>query len=317
MKTIIKIGKIGIIGIIFCFLAYGQEMKKSDQIQMKSASPQPNKKIQMTELMEKMRTSQGKGERRMIIQQMRKLRKQSKQENLDCINPETKNDVQLTRSDTLYPGKQLVSHPLSQPVEVSQLYSIPFASKGNSIELTVANGSNKEITNVRVEAANLPQWINVTPSEQVVASLNAGEETQAQFTFSVDKSAPINKEQILPFIIITATGEKWTKQIRISIAPPEKFELYQNYPNPFNPSTVIGYQLPVVSLVKLKVFDVLGGEITILVDESASDEKKAGYHETVFNADDLSSGVYYVRLLISDQSGKQVYQSTKKLLLTK
>jgi len=77
-----------------------------------------------------------------------------------------------------------------------------------------------------------------------------------------------------------------------------EFNLFQNYPNPFNPSTVISYQLPVASNVTLKVYDVLGREIATLVNE----EKPAGSYEVDFNANGLSSGVYFYTLRLNDKS---------------
>lgn len=79
---------------------------------------------------------------------------------------------------------------------------------------------------------------------------------------------------------------------------PGEFALYQNYPNPFNPSTVISYQLSVNSFVNLKVYDFLGNEITTLVNEYQPEGK---YYLT-FNAQNLSSGVYYYKLTVGDNS---------------
>ncbi len=92
-----------------------------------------------------------------------------------------------------------------------------------------------------------------------------------------------------------------------SSSVPNKFELMQNYPNPFNPSTVINYQLPVNSFVTLKVYDVLGREVKMLVNE----RENVGSHSVTFNASNLPSGVYFYRL----QAG--TYSETKKLLLLK
>ena len=75
-------------------------------------------------------------------------------------------------------------------------------------------------------------------------------------------------------------------------AKPEGFALAQNFPNPFNPSTAISYQLSGVSLVTLKVYDVLGREVALLVNE----RKPAGSYTVQFNAGHLASGVYYARL---------------------
>ena len=65
--------------------------------------------------------------------------------------------------------------------------------------------------------------------------------------------------------------------------------LYQNYPNPFNPGTKISYKISEKSFVSLKIYDILGNEIMILVNE----EKPAGFYEKEFNAAELSSGIYF------------------------
>ena len=93
---------------------------------------------------------------------------------------------------------------------------------------------------------------------------------------------------------------------------PSAFELNQNYPNPFNPSTVISYQLPINSNVRLKVYDILGRDVTILVNK----EQEAGTHEIRFDASRLSSGVYFYRIEIRTNDGR-VFTSTRKGLLLK
>ena len=70
------------------------------------------------------------------------------------------------------------------------------------------------------------------------------------------------------------------------------FKLLQNYPNPFNPTTTIQYKIPADSHVTLKIFNSLGNQIKTLVDGY----KTGGTHEVVFNAENLSSGVYYAQL---------------------
>jgi hypothetical protein len=87
---------------------------------------------------------------------------------------------------------------------------------------------------------------------------------------------------------------------------PEKFILQQSYPNPFNPSATIAYQIPELSLVTIKVYDLLGREVVTLVDEF----KPAGKYETEFNAANLPSGVYFYQL----KSGGFI-QSMKMVLM--
>jgi len=74
---------------------------------------------------------------------------------------------------------------------------------------------------------------------------------------------------------------------------PGSFALLQNYPNSFNPSTTISFDIPQRSHVKLVVYDVLGREVKILVD----DEKAAGRYEVKFDATGLTSGVYFYRIV--------------------
>ncbi len=85
------------------------------------------------------------------------------------------------------------------------------------------------------------------------------------------------------------------------------FSLIQNYPNPFNPNTTIKYNIPIAGNVSLKIFDVLGKEITTLVNE----EKSAGSYNVEFNASHLASGIYYYQLRAGD------YVETKKMILLK
>ena len=73
---------------------------------------------------------------------------------------------------------------------------------------------------------------------------------------------------------------------------PLAYSVFQNYPNPFNSSTQITYELPKASHISLRVFNTLGQEVAVLVDE----EKPAGKYRVMFNAGNLSSGVYFYRL---------------------
>ncbi len=73
---------------------------------------------------------------------------------------------------------------------------------------------------------------------------------------------------------------------------PNDFQLYQNYPNPFNTTTVISYRIPTDSFVTLKIFDVLGKEVTTLVNE----KETAGEYKVSFTAEHLSSGIYFTTL---------------------
>jgi tetratricopeptide (TPR) repeat protein len=84
-------------------------------------------------------------------------------------------------------------------------------------------------------------------------------------------------------------------------------KLFANYPNPFNPSTVIKYQLSEASQVSLKVYDVMGREITTLVNSF----QNKGSYDVIFNAKDLSSGIYFYKFNANGE------QHINKMLLMK
>jgi len=85
----------------------------------------------------------------------------------------------------------------------------------------------------------------------------------------------------------------------VIIGKPSSFELSQNYPNPFNPSTKINFQISSDSKVELKVFDISGKEVAVLVN----DVRQADYYTVDFNASGLPSGIYFARLNVQSESG--------------
>ena len=101
---------------------------------------------------------------------------------------------------------------------------------------------------------------------------------------------------------------EYSKIINAAVGAPAKFELYQNFPNPFNPSTTISFQLPEKANVKLKVYNVLGQEVAVLLDGA----KDAGAYQINFDGANLASGIYIYRL--STNTG---FLSTKKMILLK
>jgi hypothetical protein len=91
------------------------------------------------------------------------------------------------------------------------------------------------------------------------------------------------------------------------------FGIMQNYPNPFNPSTLIRYDLPFSSNVRLAVYDITGREVKVLV----SGEKPAGSYEARLNSRNLESGVYMYRLTAVEKDGIRRIQQTRKLVLAR
>jgi len=96
-----------------------------------------------------------------------------------------------------------------------------------------------------------------------------------------------------------------------NLSVPNKFSLSQNYPNPFNPSTTINYQLSAISRVTLKVYDILGREVTTLLNK----EQPAGSYKITFDASKLASGIYLYRIVAGSAEGGFI--QTKKMILLK
>jgi len=101
-----------------------------------------------------------------------------------------------------------------------------------------------------------------------------------------------------------------TSRVGIDNGPalfPSEFQLSQNYPNPFNAQTTIQYSLPNQSVVSIDIFDILGRKITQL----SEGVQESGTHEIIWDASDVTSGVYFYRLTAGE------YQETRRMLMLK
>ena len=111
--------------------------------------------------------------------------------------------------------------------------------------------------------------------------------------------------------IIQTDGATWSISGTVGVESedqnPTQYSLGQNYPNPFNPSTTISFSILNSEFITLKVFDVLGNEAATLINE----EKSAGTYQIEFDANKLSSGIYFYKLQIGN------FIETKKMILMK
>jgi photosystem II stability/assembly factor-like uncharacterized protein len=103
--------------------------------------------------------------------------------------------------------------------------------------------------------------------------------------------------------------------IKRTIQLPNSYKLYQNYPNPFNPETTIRFELPEKTKVSLIIYDLLGREVEKLIDG----EKEAGSYSIIWNAKNLTSGIYYYKLVVSGANPIIIndHIEIKKMLLLK
>ncbi len=105
---------------------------------------------------------------------------------------------------------------------------------------------------------------------------------------------------------------EYSPVVNVDVLNLSEFSLGQNYPNPFNPATKINFTLAADSKVTLKVFNVLGQQVALLVNENL----KAGLHTVDFNASSFNSGIYFYNIVAENSDGKN-FVSTRKMVLMK
>lgn len=124
---------------------------------------------------------------------------------------------------------------------------------------------------------------------------------------SSEQTPSANRIRIVPTSELPPAAPDEVSNTDLTSHIPDRFALTQNYPNPFNPVTVIRYSLPVESRVSLNVYDVLGQEVAVLVDEV----QEAGYKSVEWDASHTTSGIYYYKLVTEG------FTETRKMLLLK
>ena len=202
----------------------------------------------------------------------------------------------------------IVSMILSIQILGQTVYEVQPGTKGNEINLTVANVSETNpATGVNVTLIRESASLTFNKETETIDLIEPAKKEKVTFTFDINRNAPINKKDTIEFMITSSDGIMMMKSFIFNFTPPKEFKLEQNFPNPFNPSTTIQYQLPTESKVTLKVYDILGSEVITLVNE----EQEAGYKEVKFNASNFASGMYVYRLTTGN------FVSTKKMMVLK
>lgn len=105
----------------------------------------------------------------------------------------------------------------------------------------------------------------------------------------------------------------YSSEVIVEVNQPLSYSLKQNFPNPFNPTTTIEYQLPSSGEVKLIVYDLLGREVSELVNE----KQDVGKYSVQFNASGLTSGIYIYTLQAVSEDGTKNFSATRRLMLIK
>ena len=183
------------------------------------------------------------------------------------------------------------------PVE---LLTFAATVSGNSVILNWSTASELNNRGFEIERNN-SSW------ERIEFIEGQGTATEQQDYSFADENLPAGKYQYrLKQIDFDGTFE-YSNTIEVNIDLPKTFALQNCFPNPFNPSTKIIYEIPKQSNVLLKVYDILGNEVSTLVNEMQA----AGSYQIVFDASELSNGVYFYQLNAGD------FVQTKKMILMK
>jgi uncharacterized Ntn-hydrolase superfamily protein len=198
-------------------------------------------------------------------------------------------------------------NPDTLPANGTSQATISISPKNNSDTLLV---SGKQIILSNTGAGLLSSVTDLgdgTYEATITAPIAVGSDTISAVVISGTDTVSIFRKAIVTYVNPVSISE--------NPASPNIFYLYQNSPNPFNPSTKIKYTIPNViasetkqsHFVTLKVFDVMGSEVAILV----SKEQEPGVYEILFDASSLSSGTYFYKLQAGD------FISTKKMIVIK
>jgi hypothetical protein len=147
-------------------------------------------------------------------------------------------------------------------------------------------------------------------SDWITIGFKQGQGTTTELTtyFYEDEISEINSNKLYYRLKQIDFDGTFTYSEEVEVfTQPLNFSISQNYPNPFNPNTIIKYEIPKTTNVKIDVFDMLGR----IIDNIVNEEKSAGRYELEFDGSSLSSGVYYYRMQAGD------FVSIRKMLMLK
>ncbi len=239
------------------------------------------------------------------------------------------NHCELTASPAFYFGNNTDNRKMEARVRMNaytlrNVEDVTFVP-GDTLKyiLSYINYGSDAARNVVVKFPPTPYFRPMDSVSGTIDSLGVNDTVQVpvNLVFLGKQQSTDQQTHYTPSMTWTSGGTPYLRNSRVLVdfqntetgvaqaegAAPKTYSLYQNYPNPFNPSTMIMYDVPKATRVKLVVYDVLGREVATLVD----DLQMAGRHQSIWNANRLASGVYFSRI----QAGE--YTATRKLLLVK
>ncbi|MBZ0199604.1 MAG: T9SS type A sorting domain-containing protein, partial [Ignavibacteriaceae bacterium] len=196
----------------------------------------------------------------------------------------------------------LVPDTTNVPVELSS-----FTVETSGAEVILRWQTATELNNLGFEIEK--KLIDDLSSKWISTGFIKGMGTTTEKTNYIYKDKPANDGKYAYRLKqVDYNGEyNFSQEVEVYYSSLINFVLNQNYPNPFNPSTTISYQMPKENFVSLKVFDVLGNQVAVLINEI----KPAGLHEVNFDASKFGSGIYIYKMMVGD------FSQSKRMILLK
>jgi hypothetical protein len=202
-------------------------------------------------------------------------------------------------------GSLLDGNPLEGPLPV-ELTSFTSNVISRNVKLNWVTAS--ELNNAGFEILRSTQNDNWTKIGYVTG--NGTKTTPTSYTFEDTKLNTGKYNYRLKQIDYNGNFEYFNLAGEVEIGVPKKFDISQNYPNPFNPTTKIDFDLPYDSRVSIRLYDMNGREVMTLVNE----QRPAGFYTVQMNGNNLSSGMYFYRI-IADGDGQKFVMTKKSVLI--
>ncbi len=216
-------------------------------------------------------------------------------------------DVEISTND---PAHQTIVVPISMTVQSEvpvELLSFNAEMVDDNVVLNWATATETNNSGFQIEKRQKSDVKGQTEFNNVGFVSGKGTTTEKSvYSFSDKNEKPGTYVYRLKQIDLDGTYS-YSNEVEIEVTGPKDFALYQNYPNPFNPSTTIKFALPVKTNLSLNIYNTLGEKVA----EIFKGEMEEGYHEMMFNASGLSSGIYYYTITADN------FSETKKMILVK
>ncbi len=191
-------------------------------------------------------------------------------------------------------------------------FSIYNTTPGLSLNIALSNDAGVFAT-MLYTTAPLNQWATVSyPISQLDPANTTFQFITWQSNTTASKTFYIDNIRLVGLASQADTSQVVAHSAATDVTPPT-FALEEAFPNPFNPSTTITFDVPLDAHVLVKVYDVLGREMAVLVDE----RRDAGRYQTTWNPGSLSGGVYFVRMEAIDGGGISPFVQMKKIMYVK